>query len=153
MQLSWKQTCELVRSGQWFGVHKDTTNTTFVYCWDEEKRIGQKYCVSNAFKERVRDKHNDSGHLSSKIIPEYDFYKLSFNLCDVFNRRLKNAKWPHKRGSKGVAGEWGHMNNFAFSCTLRNTFNAYEDLTNSHVCFQDNCIALADELYEYAAIL
>ena len=52
--------------------------------------------------------------------------------------------------------ELGQEHDFAFSCVLQNTFNAYEDLRNVRrlsISFSEHCTQLALELYAHAATL
>ena len=74
--------------------------------------------MSNAFKR-------SPGKLTKGIVPVYDHYKSMFNACDRFNRMLHDRKWPHKNGGRDIPRDVGHHHNFAMSCILQNTFNAY----------------------------
>lgn len=76
-----------------------------------------------------------------------------FNACDKFNRALHDRKWPHKHGGRNKPGDNGLQHNFAFSCVLQNTFNAYEAINekgDSLGNYSDNCLELSIELFEYA---
>ena len=41
---------------------------------------------------------------------------------------LYDRKWPHKNGDRNIPGDVGHHHNFAMSCILQKTFNAYIEI-------------------------
>jgi hypothetical protein len=138
------------KPGDWVGMFNPNTSEMFIYAWDEIKAIGHKYNLGNCMvkRARVNTHDNELRHIKGA----YDIYKYCFNLCDVYNRALHDRKWPFKPGGNGVAGEWGHMDKWAMSACLLNTFNCWRDVTDDEggYIFQDFCLRLADELYHAA---
>ena len=89
-------------------------------------------------------------------MPVYDDYRILFDKCDKFDKRLHHCTWPHKSGGRNVLGDRGCQNNFAMSCMLLNVFNAWfqtNSVDSQSVDFSTNCIALADEIYAFATTL
>ena len=43
---------------------------------------------------------------------------------------LHDRKRPHKNGGRNIPGDEGHIHNFAMSCILQNTFNAYIEMNH-----------------------
>jgi len=90
------------------------------------------------------------------IIPGYDMYKLAFNACDKFNRKLHDKKWPHRYGGNTRVGDEGHHQKMALACILQNCFNAYAacgPIDKQYQDFKSSCIALSEELYALAETL
>ncbi len=135
---------KVTQSGQWTGLYNPTSHTAFVHKWDKDERIGKKYVISNAF-EKCR-KQRELSH----VTPVYDLYKLSFNACDVYNRKFHHRQWPHKLGGNYRLGELGHHNKFAISAALQNTFAVWKFFHpefNFENKYQELCFELADQLY------
>jgi hypothetical protein len=138
-------------AGDWAGVYSHPTTRMFLYRWDRDDNIGKKYCYSNAFRKLdVATRGNDG------TIPAYDLYKLAFNACDKFNRKLHDRKFPHRcgGGTKGFGD--GHQHKFAISIILQNTINLYcdvNDIDHKINSFEFNVLLLSDELYAYATSL
>lgn len=135
------------KPGDWSGIYKPgEIPELFVYHWDANKDIGKKFCLTNAFKKQRKSRSS-----TNSLIPAYDAYKCMFNVCDRFNRNLHDRTWPHRRGGRGMMGEFGHQHNFFMSCCIQNTINAYLDIEKidpSTTSFMDLCLELADSLYE-----
>ena len=75
----------------------------------------------------------------------------SFSACDKFNRNLHNCRWPFRFGGGGRMGDLGHHHKFSLACILQNTFNARNCLHKieySGANFREQCLSLADALYE-----
>jgi hypothetical protein len=74
-------------------------------------------------------------------------------LCDKFNRQLNDRLWPHKHGGKNTRGEWGHMDNLAFSSILLNCFKSFMEISgydsNAVYDYKEFCLLLSDELMEW----
>ena len=140
----------VTKPGEWYGMFNENTNESFIFCWDEDRGVGKKYCLSNAVNQITRRGTSSAG---TQLRGAYDIYKVCFSLCDKYNRALHDRKWPHKHGGRNVAGEWGHQDNYAWSCLLQNVFNLYNDARKVNILdysFQDYCLTLADNLFEYA---
>lgn len=132
--------------GEWSGIHNPNTKETLVYSWDDNTDIGKKYVISNAFTfKRERG--------SPTIIPLYDLYKLTFSVCDNFNRALHDRTWPHRHGGGTKMGALASLNDFYFSSILQNVLNSWFSLNPKYGVnynFKETSIELADELYGYA---
>lgn len=135
------------KTGDWFGVFEPTKQKLFVHMWDPDENIGKKFCLTNAF---MRVKNTRSSDYS---IPGYDLYRLGFNACDKFNRKLHDRKMNHRYGGGQRLGEKGHDNKFIMAVLLQNTFNAYLIINNippNSISFKTLCHTLADSLYTKA---
>jgi len=147
-----RKICDLLiplvsRPGQWHGAWNETTKELFVYHWSPDTKVGKKFVITNAV-QHLRKRP------SKYMIPAYDVYKILFSLRDKFNRRLHDHCWPHKHGKGTTTGDKLSINDFYFSCILQNVNNAFVDLQGDGVeedTFEQFCIGLADELYEYAS--
>ena len=67
-----------------------------------------------------------------------------------------DRKWPHKNGGRNIPGDEGHHHNFAMSCILQNTFNAYIEINSINPVeyeFKKYCAILSDKLFEHADII
>ena len=120
-----------------------------MYMWDSDKAVGNKFALSNAFKR-------SPGKVTKGIVPVYDHYKSMFNAYDWFNQMLYDRKWPHKNGDRNIPGDVGHHHNFAMSCILQNTFNAYIEINGIipvEYEFKKYCWMLFDQLFEHADII
>jgi hypothetical protein len=132
--------------GEWYGIYNPTNLNSIVYHWCSDDRVGKKWVMSNAcVKNRSR--------LIGTNIPLFDLYKVTFNVCDKFNRSLHDTFWPHRKGGSRRYGGQGCQHNFMFTCILHNTFNCFMDLNSTpHAMmnFESYCLELADLLFEYA---
>ncbi|KAJ1441769.1 hypothetical protein B484DRAFT_390512 [Ochromonadaceae sp. CCMP2298] len=70
---------------------------------------------------------------SEMFIYAWDEIKAIRYKNNLGNCMVKRARWPFKRGGNGVAGEWGHMANWAMSAFLLNTFNCWRDMQTSRI--------------------
>ena len=89
-------------------------------------------------------------------MPVYDDYRILFDKCDKFNKRLHHCTWPHKSGGRNSLGDLGCQNNLAMSCMLQNVFNAWfqvNDIDSHSVDFSSNCLMLSNEIYTFATTL
>jgi hypothetical protein len=89
----------------------------------------------------------------SQSIPIFDLYKLTFSVCDRFNKNLCHRTWPHKKGGKSTPGAPGVQHDFMFSVLLQNVFNCYLSLNRQppeDADFKAMCLELADNLFEFA---
>ena len=137
------------KPGQFAGIFRPESSETFMYMWDSDKAVGKKFALSNAFKR-------SPGKLAKGSVPVYDHYKSMFNACDRYNRMLHDRKWPHKNGGRNIPGDEGHHHNFAMSCILQNTFNAYIEINSINPVeyeFKKYCVILSDKLFEHADII
>ena len=94
--------------------------------------------------------------MTKGIVPVNDHYKSMFNAYDWFNQMLYDRKWPHKNGDRNIPGDVGHHHNFAMSCILQNTFNAYIEINGIipvEYEFKKYCLMLFDQLLELADII
>jgi len=140
----------VINRGDWAGIYSETSHDMFIHKWERDDSLGEKYCLTNAFK--VGRGSRSSAH----CIPGYDLYKLTFAACDEFNRRLHDRKWPHRCGGGTRYGDTGHDHKFAMAVLLQNTFNVYAALhedSHNQSNYAENCFNLSDELYECSANL
>ena len=122
-----------------------------IHYYDVDARLGRKYVLSNAYSQQSSRHRHSIG-----VVPVYDDYRILFDKCDKFDKRLHHCTWPHKSGGRNVLGDRGCQNNFAMSCMLQNVFNAWFQANNvdsQSVDFSTTCIALADEIYAFATTL
>ena len=116
------------------------------------KAVGVKFNLSNCLIKKVRINASDNEQLHTR--GGYDVYKEGFAACDSFNRAMHDRRWPYRCGGGCRTGEEKHMHNFAMTCILQNTFNAYQDIREiplqERVSFKAMCNQLADELWEKA---
>ena len=116
-----------------------------VHHWDSTARIGKKYVLGNCFTQCRPSR--DENH----IVPGYHHYQKMFNICDAFNRQLKDRKYGHRCGGKQKSGQEGHVHKFLMASLLQNIFNAYKTINNDFTKdFQTMCIELSDEIYAYS---
>lgn len=96
------------KPGEWAGVYRDKNGVKelFVFNWDTNKEVGKKFYLSNTF-----DKSATRHGASTNIIPACDAYKVTLNVCDVFNKMLQDRVWPHKHDGKHRPGDDGHQHN------------------------------------------
>ncbi len=136
--------------GESKAIYNETTKELFVYHWDTQKGVGKKYNLSRGF---------DLCTLHTKVaqhrgrIPAYDYYKVGFEACDRFNFGIHDKSWPHKRGGRGMLGEFGKHHDFIMACILQNTVNAFIsvlDLDQKNGNFKTLCVELADQVYEHS---
>lgn len=94
------------------------TGEVFAYYWDPDVNIDKKYVLSNAFYLKV------SSTRRSAIAkgPVYSYYKITFSLCERFNRRLHNKKICHRTGGGGRYEENKHIHKLFMICIIKNTF-------------------------------
>lgn len=77
---------------QWKAINNPTTNETVVLNWDEDKRLGKKMVMSNAYRLVNGPCEDTSVSLSS-------WDKITFSVVDKFNRTLHDQTWPlQKKG-------------------------------------------------------
>ena len=137
------------KPGQFASIFRPQSSETFMYMWDSDKAVGKKFALSIAFKR-------SPGKLTKVIVPVYDHYKSMSNACDRFHRMLHDRKWPHKNGGRNIPGDVGHHHNFAMSCILQNTFNAYIEINciiPVEYEFKKYYLMLFDQLFELADII
>ena len=97
------------------GKGNPTNLNSIVYHWCRD-RVGKKWVMSNAcVKSRNR--------LIGTNIPLFDLYKITFNVCDKFNRSLHDTVWPHRKSDNKQYGSKGMEHNFMLTSILRNTIN------------------------------
>jgi hypothetical protein len=121
----------------------------FVDCWDKNTSIGRKFVLTNAFSHK---KKRGKPH----VLVGYDAYKIAFSLCDHFNRELHDRTWPHKHGGRNSSGDRGAISDFLFSIVLVNVLSAYHcarGTTYEPSEYQDECLKLANEIWEYSSTL
>ena len=131
--------------GEWSGIYNNESGEMFIHKWDKDDNVGKKFVYTNCFEERRKSR------AFAHLVPAYDFYKMSFSACDKFNRNLHHRKWPFRYGGGGRMGDLGHHHKFSLACILQNTFNAHNSLHNiqySGANFREQCLSLADALYE-----
>lgn len=136
--------------GEWRGIYNDTTNEMFIYHYDTQKGVGKKYNYSKGFLHST-EKRKITDHKGR--IPAYENYKTMFECCDRFNRNLHDKSWPHKRGGRGVLGEFGHHHDFFMACILQDCFNAFHSATGAdplNTTFLSFCDNLADDLFAHS---
>ncbi|KAJ1434351.1 hypothetical protein B484DRAFT_290496 [Ochromonadaceae sp. CCMP2298] len=157
-------------------MHRLQSHETLSYFGDAARGLGKKLCIGNCVR-RVRATAVPGAGSSSGAGTSTgadtgagllsDTYREAFSQVDAFNAQLHGRKWPHKHGGNGVAGEEGHVDDFAFSALLQNVFNAYEDVCGAgaglgaggagagagagEYAFRPHCLALADALFIHAA--
>ena len=84
--------------GQWDGLyHRDTGHLLVLY-YNVDARLGRKYVLTNAYTQYSRP-HDKT------VVPVYDDYRVLFDKCDKYNRRLYHCTWPHKSGGRDVLGD------------------------------------------------
>ena len=112
--------------------------------WDSDKAVGEKFALTYSFTRSP-----------SKVpwgeVPVYDHFKSMFNACNRYNRMLHDRKWPHKNCGRDIPGDEGHQQNFAMSCILQNTFNAYIEINHINPVnyeFEKYCCRLSDQILE-----
>ena len=84
------------------------------------------------------------------LIPGYDLYGQTFNVCDRFNREICDKKWPFISGGRNHCGEFGHQHFFALTVTLTNIWNMLLVLRNCTALdytFQEMCEELSNALW------
>lgn len=139
---------QVEKPGQWSAAWNEDTGELLTYYWSTDKDVGKKYVLTNAlFKE--------DGKTPKCSIPGVDMYNVMFSVCDQFNRKLHDCKWPHRSGGS-VPGTFGAVHDFFFTALLRNTYHAYFDIhqeEDDYVSFRDFTLELADEIYTYATEL
>lgn len=101
-------------------LYNDTNNTMFITHWYEEKKLGRKFVITNAFKRKP-------GNTRKAIIPGCDDFSLTFNTCDHFNRDMHDKTWPHKSSSLSIS-----------------------EIDEKNLTFQQFGLELANQLYKYA---
>ena len=89
-------------------------------------------------------------------VPGYKAHGIMFNGCDLCNRNLSSRMWPDKKGGNSVLGDRGKQDDCASISLLLNTWTATNSITNNDINsndFQDCCLQLSNELYEYVSTL
>ena len=79
-----------------------------------------------------------------------------FCTCDRFNRQLHDRKFPHRSGGRATTGEVSVQHNFAMSCVLQNSFNAYVEIMGDEgekYDFKTFCTWLAKDVYRQSGTL
>ena len=82
----------------------------------------------------------------------WDLYKATFNSCDIFNKGLKQFRWPYQhKAHQGVSAEQ-NISDFIEAVILQNTFNAWTNLHEDDANMQPYSflIQLSKELYQLA---
>ena len=136
--------------GDFAGVYNKTTGEIIVQYYAKPQH-GQKDAKIRTAMSNAYTRYGRRGTHHHR--PAIDAYKKKFGVCDLFNRQIKYRIWPHKHGGKGVKGERGKQDSFAFGCILQNTFNAYRDIndiTSEEYDYHSFCMQLADQVYMYA---
>jgi hypothetical protein len=135
--------------GDWYGIYHPRTSLSIVYHWCNDDRVGQKWVMSNACTKST------SRYIGTNI-PLFDLYKITFNVCDKFNRSLHDTVWPHRKGGNKRYGSKGMEHNFMLTCILHNTINCFLDtrgIPSQNMDFESFCLELADLLFEHASQL
>lgn len=144
----------VTKPGEYKGIWREIPDfpdfqETYVHVWDKNQKIGEKSVLSNALT-----KENKRG--DKFTVPIYDDYSHLFNMCDLFNGKLKDRKWPHRAGGGSTMSDPGTQDTFAFACILQNTFNAYRSMNRINIenyNFEIYCCQLATDLFAYADAL
>ena len=134
---------QVTKPGEWAGLWNDESNEAFFFVWDKNQNVGKKCVLTNAFRCKAK-------RTAKAIVPVWDHYKVSFNLCDQFNRDLHDCTWPHRHVGGSRLGDLASVHDFIFSSILQNVQNAWLDkqgFSSENFTFQDICTRLADELY------
>jgi hypothetical protein len=140
----------VLKPGDSAAIYSEETHELFVHHWDCDMRVGRKYVLSNAFELKM------SSRKLSGVVPAYDYYKLMFNSCDIFNRALHDRKFPFRSGGRGVSGENGHCHKFIMACLLQNVINLHRSTLREDEpkrSFKSMCVELSDDLVMYAMSL
>ena len=85
--------------GLWDGLYHRQTGHLFIHYYDVDARLGRKYVLTNACTQ-----HSSRHGHSIGVVPVYDDYRILFDKCDKFNKRLHRCTWPHKSGGRNVLG-------------------------------------------------
>jgi hypothetical protein len=121
----------------------------YIHVFDHDVNINKKYCYSNIYQKRMVKGPSNMSH----IIPNYDLYKVTFNLCDRANRALHDRTFRHRTGGRSHGGEDGYQHKFAMAVILQNIYNLYNSMNaecEKFANFSAFCFSLADDIYEYA---
>lgn len=100
----------------------------FLPHFDTQKGVGQKFNLSGGFISSSLQA-DIKKHVNEP--PCYVYYKYMFGDCDFFNTFLKRAKWPHKRGGKGLAGMEGAHHDYVMSSIDLNLYHVFLTVTNT----------------------
>ena len=140
---------EVKRPGDYKGIFNTEEQQILIHFIDKEHNNQSKYVTSNAFKKIQKER--------AKAVdrPVYDIYGLIYSGCDHFNRNLHDRCFPYRKGGREAWGVAGNQHDFMFSSVLQNVFAAHCAINGlptdaSHFSFKNSCIALSDELFEYA---
>jgi hypothetical protein len=148
------------RPGDFKGLYNECTGETFMYYYDGDTGVGEKFNYGWGFRMSV-DKTDLKEH--THVVPVYAYYKQLFNICDTFNKGLNGSRYPYRRGKKGCAGMEGSVcalgahNDFCKAVLWKNVYNAYHAMKNT-TCdpsyakppFTAFLSQLADEIYLYS---
>ena len=131
-------------------IYNESSEELFVYNYDGKKGARKKYLLSFGLI-RSEDSTEINRHL--EVIPGYSVYDSMLETCATFNSGLGGKSWPHRRGGGRCAGSAGSVHDFLFACLLQNTCNLHSDLgraTERAISFKEKCIALSDQILDYA---
>lgn len=122
------------------------TGEVFAHHWDPDVNIDKKYVLSNAFYKVPNTRRS-----ALAKVPVYPYYKITFSLCDRFNRGLHDKKFCHRTGGGGRYGENGHIHKFFMACIIKNTLtlrdiNCSDEEKNKD--FLLKCVELAFDIID-----
>jgi hypothetical protein len=135
------------RPFEWASLYRQDCQLMFTMNWYENEALSKKYCMSNIYEKRPRDRDD---HITTEI-PNFDLYKEIFSGCDKFNRMLHQRTWPYSTGGKGRSGSLANIRDFALSSILLNCINVFESLESECVenrSYLSYMLELSDMLYE-----
>ena len=150
------------RPGDFYGLYNECNGSTFVYYFDGDKGVGEKFNYSWGFRIST-----DPADLKAykQVTPVYDYYKQLFSICDWFNKGLNGSRYPFRRGKEACTGMMasvcalGAHNDFCKSVIWKNTYNAYHAMKNPtgdksivKPAFSSFLADLADDMYKYSQV-
>ena len=80
---------KLHEMGRWAAMHNTETGEFACVSWSEKKNIGKKLLLSTLLQKKLGAQHQDSP-------PGWVHYLDLFNVCNEFNKRIRNVWWPYR---------------------------------------------------------
>jgi len=140
------------KPGHWVGMYNTEHQECFVYSSTWASSSEKKFVTWNCNVERAKA----SREAGTSNISLYDLYASSYGFWDKFNKSLAGCMYPYKRGGKSCPGYTRIISDFYLTCTLKNNFAVYQELSaevSPKLNFCDMCLQLANQLYDHSCSL
>jgi hypothetical protein len=134
-----------INTGETQAIFKQSSSELFIRHKDKQGKV--KHALSNAYRKST------STRSGVGVRPIYDAYQKAFNICDIYNKFMKNRLFCFRTGGKGHLGDVGLVHKYTMAAICTNIFIAAKSILPSSSIptnYHSLCIELADDIMLYS---